>query len=32
MQKGNIQLMKLIRIFEIGINRKIGLTFIGDGL
>lgn len=26
--KGNIQLSTLIRIFEQGLNRKIGLTFI----
>ncbi|MFN8254930.1 MAG: helix-turn-helix transcriptional regulator [Bacteroidales bacterium] len=26
--KGNIQLSTLIRIFEKGLNRKIGLTFI----
>ncbi|MES2239209.1 MAG: helix-turn-helix transcriptional regulator [Bacteroidota bacterium] len=26
--KGNIQLSTLIRIFEIGLNRKIGLTFL----
>ena len=26
--KGNIQLSTLIRIFETGLNRKIGLTFI----
>lgn len=26
--KGNIQLSTLIRIFEIGLNKKIGLTFM----
>ena len=26
--KGNIQLSTLIRIFETGLNRKIGLTFL----
>ena len=26
--KGNIQLSTLIRIFEIGLNRRIGLTFL----
>ena len=26
--KGNIQLSTLIRIFEKGLNRKIGLTFL----
>ncbi|WP_309614838.1 helix-turn-helix transcriptional regulator [Flavobacterium sp.] len=26
--KGNIQLSTLIRIFEIGLNKKIGLTFL----
>ena len=26
--KGNIQLLTLIRIFEQGLNRKIGLTFL----
>ena len=26
--KGNIQLSTLIRIFEIGLNRKVGLTFL----
>jgi transcriptional regulator with XRE-family HTH domain len=26
--KGNIQLSTLIRIFEKGLNRKVGLTFI----
>lgn len=27
--KGNIQLATLIRIFEQGLNRRIGLTFLG---
>lgn len=27
-RKGNIQLSTLIRIFEKGLNRKIGLTFL----
>ena len=26
--KGNIQLSTLIRIFEIGLNKRIGLTFL----
>lgn len=26
--RGNIQLSTLIRIFEVGLNRKIGLTFL----
>lgn len=26
--KGNIQLSTLIRIFEVGLNKKIGLTFL----
>ncbi len=26
--KGNIQLSTLIRIFEVGLNRRIGLTFL----
>lgn len=26
--KGNIQLSTLIRIFELGLNKKIGLTFL----
>ena len=26
--KGNIQLSTLIRIFEIGLNKKVGLTFL----
>ena len=26
--KGNIQLFTLIRIFEIGLNKRIGLTFL----
>lgn len=26
--KGNIQLSTLIRIFETGLNRRIGLTFL----
>ena len=26
--KGNIQLSTLIRIFEIGLNKRIGFTFI----
>lgn len=26
--KGNIQLSTLIRLFEIGLNKKVGLTFI----
>ena len=26
--KGNIQLSTLIRIFEIGLNKKIGITFL----
>jgi transcriptional regulator with XRE-family HTH domain len=26
--KGNIQMSTLIRIFETGLNRKIGLTFV----
>jgi transcriptional regulator with XRE-family HTH domain len=26
--KGNIQLSTLIRIFEKGLNRKVGLTFL----
>lgn len=26
--KGNVQLSTLIRIFETGLNRKIGLTFV----
>ncbi len=26
--RGNIQLSTLIRIFEVGINRRIGLTFL----
>jgi DNA-binding XRE family transcriptional regulator len=26
--KGNVQLSTLIRIFEIGLNRKVGLTFL----
>jgi transcriptional regulator with XRE-family HTH domain len=27
-EKGNIQLSTLIRIFEKGLNRKIGITFL----
>jgi transcriptional regulator with XRE-family HTH domain len=26
--KGNIQLSTLFRLFEVGLNRKIGLTFL----
>ncbi|WP_289664743.1 helix-turn-helix domain-containing protein [Flavobacterium panacagri] len=26
--KGNVQLSTLIRIFEIGLNKKVGLTFL----
>jgi transcriptional regulator with XRE-family HTH domain len=26
--KGNIQLSTLIRIFEVGLNKKVGLTFL----
>ncbi len=26
--KGNVQLSTLIRIFEIGLNRRVGLTFL----
>ena len=26
--KGNIQISTLIRLFEVGLNRRIGLTFL----